>query len=81
MANLLSWNIRGFMNKRDEIRDLISDHRPICFALQETHLKNTDKVIIRGYSSFRRDFLFSLTEQRAVLLFLFPMTFPLILSL
>ena len=56
MTNLFSWNCHSFMNKWDEIRDLISDHRPICFPLQETHLKNIDLVTIRGYSNFRKDF-------------------------
>ena len=55
MTNFISWNCRGCINKWDEIPDLISDHRPICFALQETHLKETDKVKIRGYSTFRKD--------------------------
>ena len=56
MTNFISWNCRGFKNKRDEVKDIISDHHPICFVLQETHLKNTDKVTIRGYSTFRKDF-------------------------
>ena len=55
MANFLSWNCRGFKNKRDEIRDIISDHPPICFAFQETFLWKEDKVTIRGYNSFRKD--------------------------
>ena len=54
MTNFISWNCRGLINKRDEIREIISDHRPICFALQETHLKNNDKVTIRGYSIYSK---------------------------
>ena len=56
MTNFISWNCRGIKNKRDEIRDLISDHRPICFALQETHLVKHDKITIRGYNNYRKDF-------------------------
>ena len=39
MTNLISWNCRGFTNIWGEIKELISDHQPICFALQETHIK------------------------------------------
>ena len=35
---------------------MISNHQPICFALQETYLKRQDKVSFRGYSCFRKDF-------------------------
>ena len=55
MTNFICWNCRGFVNKRDEIKDMIPDFRPICFALQETHLKKNDKASVRGYSSFRKD--------------------------
>ena len=56
MANFLSWNCYGFKNKRDEIRDIISDYQPTCFAFQETFLRNEDKVIVRDYNSFKKDF-------------------------
>ena len=79
MTNPLSWNCRGFMNKRDEIRDLISDHRPMCFALQETHLKNTKSQSVATAASEKISIL--QTEQQVVLLFLFPITFPIIRSL
>ena len=56
MDNFICWNCRGFKNKRHEIRELISDHGPICLALQETYLKINDTVTIRGYSCYRKDF-------------------------
>ena len=68
MTNFISWNCRGFKNKRDEIKDIISDHHPICFALQETHLTRTDKVTIRSYSTFREDFHSSDTATGGVAL-------------
>ena len=43
------------MNKCNEIKDMISDFHPICFALKETHLKKNDRASIRVYSSFRKD--------------------------
>ena len=56
MTNLIPWNCRGLMNKRDEIWDIISDYQPIIFAHQETYLKRTDKVTFHGYNCFRKDF-------------------------
>ena len=35
---------------------MISNHQPICFALQETYLKRHDKVTFHSYSCFRKDF-------------------------
>ena len=56
MTNFICWNCRGFNNKRDEIRDIISDHRSICFVFQETHLTKNDKVTFRGYTTFGKDY-------------------------
>ena len=56
MTNFICWNCRGFKNKRDEIKEMISHHRPVCFALQETYFKIHDRVTIRGYNCFRKDF-------------------------
>ena len=44
------------MNKRDEVRDIITEHQPIRFALKETHLRKNEQVTIRSYSTFRNDF-------------------------
>ena len=56
MTNFICWNCRGFKNKWDEIRDIISDHRPIFFAFQETHLTKYDKVTFCGCSRFKKDY-------------------------
>ena len=56
MTNFISWNSRGFKNKRDEIKNIISDHRRMCISLQETYLKQDDKLVIRSFECFRRDF-------------------------
>ena len=82
MANFISWNCRDLKNKRDELKDLISNHRPICFALQETYLKKQDKVTLRGYSCFRKDFHHSDWETGGVALLIsndYPHT-PIILN-
>lgn len=50
MALLLSWNCRGLRNKVDEIKHLISDHHPVCIALQETFMHSTHTCKIRGYN-------------------------------
>ena len=58
------------MNKRHEIKNLISDHQPIWFALQETHFKCTDQVTVCGYISFRKDFHSSERATAGVALFI-----------
>ena len=75
MANFISWNSRGYINKRDEVRDLISDHWPICFTMQETHLKDNDKVTIHGYSTLEKTPI-PPQEPQVVWLSLFLMFFP-----
>lgn len=55
MAVLLSWNCRGFRSKLDNIKSLVADHHPVCFAIQETYLKTTDSAKIRRYSCLRKD--------------------------
>ena len=62
MTNFLCWNCRDLNNKRHEIRDIISDRRPIGFAFQDTHLTKNDKVTFRGYSTFRNN---SSSSERA----------------
>ena len=56
MTKFLSWNCIGFKIKLDDIQDIVADHHPLYFAFQETHLRKNDKVIIRDYSSFRKDY-------------------------
>ena len=56
MTNFISWNCGSFTNKRDEIRAIIFDRQSIYFALHETRFKKNDKVPIRGYNIFRKDF-------------------------
>ena len=74
MTSFISWNCRGFKNKRHEIQELISDHGLICFAFQETYLKTNDTVTIRGYSCFRKD-VHHANWATGELLSLFPITF------
>ena len=52
---LISWNCRGFLNKKYEIRSIITDHNPICLALQETHLRPSDMAKLRRYICIRKD--------------------------
>ena len=59
---LISWNCRGFLNKKYEIHSIITDHNPICLALQETHLKPSNLAKLRGYTCIRKD---KLTDGRA----------------
>ena len=42
MTNFLTGDCRGFKNKQGEIKDIFTDYQPICFAFQETYLKQID---------------------------------------
>ena len=50
--SILQWNCRGFRPNFEEIKNLISNFKPYILALQETHLKDTDNVNIRGFDHY-----------------------------
>ena len=55
MANsnaIIQWNCRGFRANYNEIQRLLHDHNPIAFCLQETFLRESDKINIRHFSLY-----------------------------
>ena len=50
--SILQWNCHVFRPTFEEIKNLISNFRPYILALQETHLKYTDNVNIRGFDHY-----------------------------
>ncbi|GBN14110.1 hypothetical protein AVEN_53002-1 [Araneus ventricosus] len=50
MASFVSWNCRDLKNKLSDLKDIINIYQPACIALQETHLKETDRIQIKHYS-------------------------------
>lgn len=45
----LQWNIRGFLERSDELRYLLNMHRPLVIALQETKFPEGDSRQLPGY--------------------------------
>ena len=45
----LEWNCRGFKVNFNELSLLIQKHCPVALCLQETHLKETNKINIKNY--------------------------------
>jgi len=55
MANkLIQWNCRGLRSNFDELSLLIQNHNPIAVCLQETFLKETDNINIRGFNLYNK---------------------------
>ncbi|GFU21483.1 RNA-directed DNA polymerase from mobile element jockey [Trichonephila clavipes] len=55
MTFFISWNCRGLRTRLDDLKSIISTYQPPCVALQETFLKSTMTMQVRGYNSVRRD--------------------------
>jgi len=63
MANsFIQWNCRGLRPNFDELSLLIQKHNPIAVSLQETFLKETDIINIRGFNLYHN---FLETDNRA----------------
>ena len=55
MANkLIQWNCRGLRPNFDELSLLIQNHNPIAVCLQETFLKDTDNISMRGFNLYHK---------------------------
>ena len=55
MADIIQWNLRGFTTRAPEVRQLVSSKSPLVCCFQETHLKPSDKPLLKGYDFFRYD--------------------------
>jgi len=55
MANkFIQWNCRGLRPNFDELNLLIQTHNPIAVCLQETFLKDTDSISMRGFNLYHK---------------------------
>ena len=53
MSNtIIQWNCRGLRANYNEVLLLVSSFTPSVFALQETHLKESDDVSLKNYSLY-----------------------------
>ncbi|GFT31278.1 putative RNA-directed DNA polymerase from transposon X-element [Trichonephila clavipes] len=55
MTSFISWNCRGLRTRLADLKSIISTYQPACVALQETFLKSTMTMQVRGYNCVRRD--------------------------
>lgn len=55
MNKIIQWNIRGFYNNLEELKQLISQHQPPVICIQETHLKPKNSPKLANYTLFRHD--------------------------
>jgi ribonuclease HI len=51
-ANILQWNCRGIKPNYEEIKCLIADYNSTIICLQETFLKESDNVRLKGYNDY-----------------------------
>ena len=52
--SVIQWNCRGLRTNFDELSLLIVKHNPLAVCLQETFLKDTDNITIRGYNLYHK---------------------------
>ena len=53
---IIKWNCRGLNANYEETLLLLKNYKPAALCLQETHLKDTDNVVIRNYTAFHTVF-------------------------
>ena len=51
-SNFIQWNCRGLRVNFNELSLLIQNHNPVAICLQETHLKDTDKISIKNHTMY-----------------------------
>ena len=62
MSTIIQWNCRGLKANFLELHLLVQSLDPTVFCLQETHLKETDTISLKGFSMYSK---FSNTERAA----------------
>lgn len=62
MTNIIQWNCRGLKINLLELTLLVQSFLPTAFCLQETHLKESDNVSLKGYNMYST---FSKVDERA----------------
>ena len=60
--SVIQWNCRRLRPNFDELSILIVKHNPLAVCLQETFLKDTDNITVRGFNLYHK---FQETENRA----------------
>jgi exonuclease III len=53
--DLLQWNVNGFRTRSPDLQALIHGPNPAVVYLKETHLRPSDALCLRGYTTHRYD--------------------------
>lgn len=53
--DMIQWNINGIKSHYEELQLLLTEHQPIIFAIQESHLKIDQQINIKNYDIHRKD--------------------------
>ncbi|KAI5697973.1 hypothetical protein M8J77_012423 [Diaphorina citri] len=56
MVNILQWNINGVKNHLNELTVKLRDINPKIICIQESHLKEEENFILKGFNTVRNDF-------------------------
>ena len=60
--SVIQWNCCGLRPNFDKLSLLMVKHNPLAVCLQETFLKDTDTINVRGFNLYNK---FQETENRA----------------
>lgn len=52
---ILQWNCNGYFARIEELKLLMSDPSIKCLCLQETRIKQSHKLNVKGYTMYRND--------------------------
>ena len=52
--SVIQWNCRGLRPNFDELTLLIVKYDPLAVCLQETFLKDTDNITVRGFNLYHK---------------------------
>ena len=52
--SIIQWNCRGLRPNFDELSLLVVKHNPLAVCLQETFLKDTDNITVRGFNLYHK---------------------------
>lgn len=66
---VVQWNCNGFLNKKNNIKLICQNFKPLVLALQETHLKpSCDITGFKQFNFFRKDYVDGLSACKGVML-------------
>ena len=52
--SVIQWNCRGLRSNFDELSLLVVKHNPLAVCLQETFLKDSENIAVRGFNLYHK---------------------------